>query len=263
MSRKTCAAVIGTASRISSGTAGKTASRITASALCLVLLLCLCACGAGAGPGNQGDPNTPQGTAGVASPGAQGGANGGSGYQGSVGHDGAGNPGAGAYPAPTGAYPDGLDEQPNLVDHGESVSISFPEQMFEGVELSKEFIEVNRYIDAFTNDDGSVTVVTSKERQQEFLRAYRDDVNYNIGYFISELDYLKAITYSEDFRLMDIYVDGATDVEELYYMPYFFSLPFENYQMLLGQRIWMTMRVIDAETDEILLELVFPDADQQ
>ena len=226
--------------------------RMLASALCLILLLCLSACGAGAGQGNQGDPNTPQGTAGAASPGAQGGANGGSGYQGSA-----------AYPVPTGAYPDGLDEQPNLIDHGDSVSISFPEQMFEGVELSKEFIEVNRYIDAFTNSDGSVTVVMSKERQQEFLWAYRDDVDYNIDYFVSELDYLKAITYSEDFRLMDIYVDGATDEEELYYMPYFFSLPFENYQMLLGQRIWMTMRVIDAETDETLLSLVFPDADQQ
>ncbi|MCL2166423.1 MAG: hypothetical protein FWH49_03945 [Clostridiales bacterium] len=158
------------------------------------------------------------------------------------------------------APPAGLDEQPNLVDQGDSVAITFPEEMFRDVTLSEEFVEFNNYIDAYTNSDGRVTVVMSKERQAEFLDAFQGDVEYNITYFIAELEYLKDITYSEDLRYMDLYVDGKTDTEELKIAPYFFSGLFEQYQLMLGQEIWMTMRVIDADTHETILNLEFPDS---
>ncbi|MCL2122419.1 MAG: hypothetical protein FWH28_09250 [Clostridiales bacterium] len=157
------------------------------------------------------------------------------------------------------APPAGLDDQPNLVDQGDSVAITFPEEMFRDVALSEEFITYNNYIDAYTNSDGRVTVVMSKTRQAEFLEAFQGDVEYNIAYFIAELAYLKEIRYTEDLRYMDLYVDGKTDTEELRIAPYFFSGIFEQYQLMLGQEIWMTMRVIDADTHETILHLVFPD----
>ena len=155
-----------------------------------------------------------------------------------------------------------LKATPNVSEKGGGVAIVYPKAMFDGVDVSDEFIEVNEYIDGYVNDDGSVTIVMSKERQQEFLAAYKDDVDYNIEYFIPRIDYLERITYTDDFRTMDIFVDGSTDIEILYELPFFFSMPFENYQLTLGQNIWMVMNVADAKTGEIILSLVFPDADE-
>ena len=154
-------------------------------------------------------------------------------------------------------------ESPNLTDHGDSVTIIFPEQMFAGVELSDEFVEVNGYIAATRKIDGRVSIVMSKERQALFLSAFRGDVDYNIEYFLSEIDYLKGVAYSDDLRYMDIYVDGKTDKGVLFEIPYFFSGPFEQYQYMLGQEIRSTMNVIDAESKQTIFTLVFPDDDPQ
>ncbi|MDR0469663.1 MAG: hypothetical protein LBH09_06780 [Peptococcaceae bacterium] len=168
-----------------------------------------------------------------------------------------------AYPnRNTGDWPVLEYDHPNLVDYGDSVAITFSEQMFEGVELSDEFIEINGYIDGMRNDDGSVTIVMSKSRQQMFLSSFREDVNFNIEYFLSEIDYLKDIAFSDDMRYMDIYVDGSTEIEILYEMPYFFSLPLEQYQITLGQEVRTTISVIDADTKATIMTLVFPDVEQ-
>jgi hypothetical protein len=151
---------------------------------------------------------------------------------------------------------------PNLIDYGDTVAITYPKEMFEGVELSDLFFEFNDYVGGTKNGDGSVTIVMSKARQQMFLTSFRDDVNYNIEYFLSEIDYLKDFAFSDDMRYMDIYVDGSMDVEILYEMPYFFSLPFEQYQITLGQEVHSTMTVIDADTGKTIFTLIFPDVEK-
>lgn len=154
---------------------------------------------------------------------------------------------------------DGDVDHPNLVDHGDSVSITFPREMFEGVDLSAEFIEVNDYIDAVKNKDGTVTVTMGKDKQKLFLDAFKGDVDHNIAYFIEEVDYLKEITYTDDFRSMRFLVDGDTDQDILLEFPYIFCYPFEQYQLMLGQEVHFIMTVCDAETGETLAELSYPD----
>ena len=148
---------------------------------------------------------------------------------------------------------------PYMEDLGDSVAILFPGDMFADVDLDEEFLEVNEYLDGYANPDGSVTLVMSKARQKTFLAAYRDDIDYNIDYFIQEIDFLRDITYTADFRSMDIYVDGDTDPGEYYWIPEFFSAPFYYYQQLQGREIWMNMTVLDAATHETLLEKAYPE----
>ena len=151
-----------------------------------------------------------------------------------------------------------VDEHPNLVDLGDDVAITFPAEMFEGVELSDAFIKTNDYIDAVRNEDGRVTITMSKTRQQEFMNAFRSDVDYNIEYFISEVDYVKYITFRDDFTSMELYVDGDTDRSILPELPYFFSYPFEQYQLMEGREVHFTITVYDAETKVAIMQLVFP-----
>ncbi len=154
-------------------------------------------------------------------------------------------------------------EHPYLVDNGDSVSLTFPGAMFEGVELSQEFKTVNNYIDAIKNRDGTVTITMTKERQQEFLTSIKDTVDYNIEYFKSELDYLKEIKYAEDFTAMEILVDSDMDKDNLRELPYFFSLPFEQYQQMLGQEPQVSISVLDQENGKVLLKLDFPEDEQK
>jgi hypothetical protein len=156
-----------------------------------------------------------------------------------------------------GEYP-----HPYLEDHGESVSITFPEEMFEGVELSAGFIEVNEYIDAYANSDGSVVVTMTKARQKQFLDAFKSDVDGNAAVFIPAIDYLHDVVHSEDMRNMAIFVDGKTNRQELYELPYFFSLPMEQYQQMLGWEVRSTITVYDEKTNEEIFTLVFPDDEQ-
>ena len=162
-------------------------------------------------------------------------------------------------PPPPAGIPAGLEGQPNLADHGDSVSITFPAEMFEGVELSPEFIEVNDYIGAETNNDGTVTITMSKELQRSFMAAFQSDVDYNIEYFTSEVDYLKEITYTEDMRSMQMYVEGYTDDDLLPQLIYFFCYPFEQYQFMLGQNVYFVITVYDAKTGEVVSSLTYPD----
>ncbi|MEL7624636.1 MAG: hypothetical protein AAGU12_13795 [Clostridiales bacterium] len=180
---------------------------------------------------------------------------------GSSGESGSGSVGSGGVIADSENR--GEREQPNLVDNGDSVSLTFPAEMFEGVELSQEFKEVNHYIEAIKNPDGRVTITMTKERQQEFLTSIKDTVDYNIEYFKSELDYLKEIKYAEDFTAMEIYVAGNTDKDTLRELPYFFSLPFEQYQQMLGQEPEVAIAVIDEKNGEVLLRMDFPEAEQE
>jgi hypothetical protein len=156
----------------------------------------------------------------------------------------------------------GEREQPWLTDHGDSVSLTFPGPMFEGVELSQEFKTVNNYLDAVKNPDGTVTITMTKERQQEFLTAIKDTVDYNIEYFKSELDYLREIKYTGDFTVMEIYVAAGTDQDSLRELPYFFSLPFEQYQQMLGQEPQVTISVLEDQTGKVLLTMDFPEAER-
>jgi hypothetical protein len=170
-----------------------------------------------------------------------------------------GDNGGGNNSGPGGSLSGGEREQPWLTDHGDSVSLTFPEPMFEGVELSQEFKTVNNYLDAVKNPDGTVTITMTKERQQEFLTAIKDTVDYNIEYFKSELDYLQEIRYAEDFTVMEIEVAADTDQSFLQELPYFFSLPFEQYQQMLGQEPQITISVLDHETGKVLLTMDFPE----
>ena len=172
------------------------------------------------------------------------------------------SPGSAHSPAPQDANPNRpawLDEQPNLVDHGDSVSITFPAEMFEGVDLSPEFIEVNDYIAAVKNADDTVTITMSKALQENFMNSFRGDVDYNIDYFISEVGYLTKITYTDDMRSMQLYVEDYDNDDLLIQLLYFFCYPFEQYQFMLGQNVYFVMTVIDGKTGEVVTELAYPD----
>ena len=151
-----------------------------------------------------------------------------------------------------------LQATPNIIDHGESVTLFFPESMFDGVDINEEYVETNRFIQAYTSDDGRVAVEMSKERQLEFLFAFKDDVDYNREYFMSELGYLKDIVYTEDMRSAYFFVDSGMDKEILYELPYIFSGFFENYQQMLGQELWVLLTVVDAQTSRPMFCLIFP-----
>lgn len=151
-----------------------------------------------------------------------------------------------------------LRATPNIVINPDSVSLFFPGEMFKGIELNEEFITTNRYIDARRAGDGRVIIEMSEERQLEFLFAFADDVEYNRQYFLSELAYVTAITYSEDMRFMYFFVNAKMNKDILYELPYIFSNFLENYQMMLGKEAWSLMTVVDDSTNKPMFGLVFP-----
>jgi hypothetical protein len=152
----------------------------------------------------------------------------------------------------------GVDyDHPNLVDHGDSVSITFSQEMFENVELSDEFVEVNDYIGAVRNSDGTVTIQMSKQRQQLFLDAFRGDIDYNAEYFISEVDFLHKVTYAPDLRSLDIYVTGGTPEADIQEILYLFIWPLEQYQIMLGREVHIALTAYNSKTEEAILSIEF------
>ena len=158
------------------------------------------------------------------------------------------------------ANPADLPEgNPYRRDYDDRYEIIFPGEMFEEVDLNPEFIEANEYMDGYWNEDGTVTIVMSKARHQQFLDTYQGDIDYNIDYFIDEVDFLRRITYTPDFRKMDIYVDGDTQEADYYWIPDFFTSVFGNVQQLQGMEVWVQMSVRDAATDEVMMTMEYPE----
>jgi len=151
-----------------------------------------------------------------------------------------------------------LSAAPNIIDHGNSVTLFFPGTMFDGIDLDDEYVEVNRFIRAYEDDKGRIAIEMTKERQLEFLYAFKGDIDYNREYFVSELGYLDDIIYTEDMRTCYFFVDGRMSKEILFEAPYIFSGFFENYQQMLGQEQWVLMTIVDMNTDELLYGLIFP-----
>jgi len=148
-----------------------------------------------------------------------------------------------------------------------NVEITIPLELLgeESEEFEKDLKEEwdGKIID---KDDTSLTVKMSKKEHSKMLKEFNEDIESVFQDIVEDEEFasIKDITANKDFTAIKITVDQEAFENSLDSFS-IFSLGFSSmfYQVFDGKDIEkekITIEVIDEETNEIIQEVVFPDA---
>ncbi|MEL7624610.1 MAG: hypothetical protein AAGU12_13630 [Clostridiales bacterium] len=141
------------------------------------------------------------------------------------------------------------------------IEITFPAEMFEGVEINDldAYAEGNDFISAAFNDDGSLTVTMTTTKHNQMLAAIKSNFEDQVEQLYSDHPYVKEITYDEDLAdikiLVDpeLYKDISTNI-----VPMILSSTIEQYQINAGEAPAYTFSTVDASTNQVLDSVSYP-----
>lgn len=151
-------------------------------------------------------------------------------------------------------------------EHFLTVEITFPASMFEDEDMStfdpKAYAEENGFISAKVNDDGSVLVKMTKTKHKELLKETSDSLEESFSEFVEAEDtpYIKAIKHNDDFSRVDISVVRAEYENSFDMTPFSVGIASLMYQMCIDMEYHVEVNIIDADTEDVLDTVVFPDA---
>lgn len=156
----------------------------------------------------------------------------------------------------------GIETDENLF----TVTITLPASMYEGEDMTSfdfdAYIEENGFIDAYQNEDGSVSIIMSKAKHKELLKETAASLENDFAAFVNATDtpYVKEITHNDDFSSIEIKVVRADYENAWDFTAFSVGMSAMFYQMLLDMEYHIEVSTIDIDTGEIIDTLVLPDA---
>ncbi|WP_312652148.1 hypothetical protein [Proteiniclasticum sp.] len=115
--------------------------------------------------------------------------------------------------------------------------------------------------DAKVLDDGSLWLKMSRTKHKELIKQMEENMITSFNELIEgeETPYILDIKSSKDYRKVEVFVDraGYENSFDLSGMTIFFSVGF--YHTIQGEDFKLNLQYIDAETEEIIEESVFPE----
>lgn len=141
------------------------------------------------------------------------------------------------------------------------IEITFPAEMFEGVEINDldAYAEGNDFISAAFNDDGSLTVTMTTTKHNRMLAAIKSNFEDQVEQLYSNHSYVKEIAYDEelsDIKILvdpELYKDVSTNI-----VPMILSSTVEQYQINAGKAPAYTFSTVDALTNQVLDSVSYP-----
>ena len=147
------------------------------------------------------------------------------------------------------------------------VEVTLPPQFFEG--MTEENIRANAEAEEIKkvkiHEDGSVTYTLTKERQQEILKEFKDELDLTVTDIAGSEDYpsIKRIEANADYTNFDIYVDRAqfeANMDMIATLTLYIGSSY--YHAFLGnaESFKATLNYIDESNDEVIESVVLPEA---
>lgn len=145
-----------------------------------------------------------------------------------------------------------------------TVEITLPAMLFESQEDfdPEAYARENGFLSAVENEDGSITVTMSKQRQELVLKETAQAVEESFGALIQgeSTPYIKDISYNHDFSEVTMVVDKAAYERAFDMTPLAIALSSAMYQSLSGVEFLLTLDIVDEATEEIIQTVCYPEA---
>lgn len=146
---------------------------------------------------------------------------------------------------------------------GETVVINLPAGLAGDVAHfdEKEYVKVNEGVTkAKQNDDGSLQVTMTKERQSEMIEEIRTEMETTFASLIEsfETPYIKNVEHSNNYRNVKISVDKGLFEISQDLTPFLVAVSVGKYQAYSGDDFEITVTVHDVDTDEELGKVQLP-----
>ena len=163
---------------------------------------------------------------------------------------------------------DGAGTKDGDQDDQKSVDVTFPAFLFEDTDLSTldtaAYAEQQGFESVKVNEDNSLTATMSKEKYDAFMEETKTGLADSYAQLIEseEAPYILDITHADDFSTIDIKVNKAGYDEgglETAFIPFLVYTPAALYQSLVGAEPKAEIRIVDADTQEIISSVVYPD----
>ena len=154
--------------------------------------------------------------------------------------------------------------QPEIPAQNGDVSINLPGDFFESDPDfdPSAYAQKQGFIGAAVNEDGSVTVTMTKERQQELLTDLREEIENAFEELAggSATPYVTNITCDENFTQIVMEVEREAYEAAADMTPVTLGFSAMLYQKFSGQEPHCNITVKDAATGEAITNAVYPDA---
>lgn len=156
------------------------------------------------------------------------------------------------------------------VDKGlTNVEITFPSFLIdmEGFEDFEEELQDATDSDVTVNDDGTITVIMSKREHAEFLKELRSEFSSAVDDIVEDENFttIQAIQYDDNFSKLQMFVTDQASFDNSF--DGFVVIPLGMlgmiFQSFAGNDLTkdkVTIEVIDESTDEVIHEILYPDA---
>lgn len=146
-----------------------------------------------------------------------------------------------------------------------SVEITLPASFFEGEDLSvfdfDAYVQEQGFISANANDDGSVTATMTKRRYKELVAETRASIEEGFASFIGpDTPYIKDITHNDDFTQVTMSVNRAEYENAFDFTPFAIGIVVALYQQIAQIDYYVEVSVVDADTGDLIKNVVYPDA---
>jgi len=148
-----------------------------------------------------------------------------------------------------------------------NVEVTLPASMFEGEDIDTIVAEVEKEgIEVKKNDDGSLTYKMSKSKHKEMLEELESGIIESVEDMKNNEDFvsIQDITYNDSFSEFTIIADKETYENSMdSFVVFGLGLSGMYYQLFNGtdaEDYKVKIQVKDEATDEILDEVVYPDA---
>lgn len=126
---------------------------------------------------------------------------------------------------------------------------------------AKEYVKANEGVTKATqNDDGSLQVTLTKERQLEIIEEIRTEMDSVFASLIDafETPYIKNVESSNNYKHVKISVDKDMFERAQDLTPFLVAVSVGKYQAYSGEDFEITVAVHDADTDEELGKVQLP-----
>ena len=167
-----------------------------------------------------------------------------------------------ATPEPTAAPTEAPAETPSA---GKTVTITLPADLIGDVDPEDLEADIGEegLLEATLNEDGSVTLVMTKEKHEEVMQELADAIDESVQQILedeSTAAIFKSIEYDKDYSSFRLYVDqeAMTGFESFYALV--FCMAGANYQAYAGKESYdVPTELIDASTGEVIETITFDD----